>query len=313
MTRPPAPPPATLVATMRDEGPFLLEWVAYHRHIGFTDLLVCTNDCVDASPDLLDLLQERGLLRHLRCTAPADGKAQFHAYQQVAALLAPDWPELLMVLDADEYLDIHVGTGTVAELRAAVPDATAFLINWRIFGASGHRAWSPEPVLRRFTRAAPRDHGVNWSYKTLFTLPDAYRCPLMAHGPGFAHAERLAELRPVDGAGRPLPERYARSDTFLQTEPGQVRWDLAQVNHYNTRSAQDYLAKHHRGGGLGNDRWPLDESWAAFDRNEEEDLTIQRHLPAVERALAELLADPVIAAAYRRCCTLYAEHLATLA
>ena len=35
---------------MRDEGPYLLEWVAYHRLIGFTDIVVCSNDCVDGSP-----------------------------------------------------------------------------------------------------------------------------------------------------------------------------------------------------------------------------------------------------------------------
>jgi hypothetical protein len=56
----------TLVATMRNEGPFLLEWVAYHRLIGFNDVLICTNDCVDGSPELLDALQNHGLLRHLR-------------------------------------------------------------------------------------------------------------------------------------------------------------------------------------------------------------------------------------------------------
>src|SRR3546814_9220017 len=47
----------------------------------------------------------------------------------------------------------------------------------------------------------------------------------------------------VDGAGAPLPVTYARSELFLQTEPGKVSWELAQVNHYNTRSWQDYIAK----------------------------------------------------------------------
>jgi len=301
-----------LVATMRNEGPFLLEWLAYHRAIGFTEVIVCTNDCVDASPELLDRLEARGVLRHLRCAPAPDGKAQLFAYQQVQATLEGRWPDVLMVLDADEFLNVHVGSGRVTDLLDAVPEATAFLVNWRIFGASGHEKWAPASVLERFTHAAEIDHGVNWSFKTLFRQPEAYHCPLLAHGPGFARAECLALLRPVDGAGAALPERYARSETFLQSEAGTVSWALAQVNHYNTRSWQDYLAKHERGGGLGPERWARDENWAIFNRNEQEDLTIQRHLPAVRATLAEWLDDPAIAAAYQQCCTLYGEHVARL-
>jgi hypothetical protein len=302
-----------LVATMRNEGPFVLEWLAYHRAIGFTDVIVCTNDCVDGSPDLLDALQARGALRHLRCHPAADDKAQLFAYAQAEAALAHDWPDVTMVLDADEFLNIHVGAGRVTDLLDAVPDATTFLVNWRIFGASGQEHWSTEPVLERFTRAADRDHGVNWSFKTLFRHADAYHCPLLPHGPGFAKPERLAGLCPVDGGGNALPEQYARAESFLQSAPGTVSYALAQVNHYNTRSWEDYLAKHARGGGLGPERWARDENWAIFNRNEAEDLSIQRHLPAVRAGVAELLGDDRVAAAYQRCCTLYDAHVAELA
>jgi hypothetical protein len=302
-----------LVATMRNEGPFLLEWLAYHCAIGFTEILVCTNDCVDGSPELLDALEAHGVVRHLRCTPGPDDKAQLFAYGQAQAALAHDWPDVLMVLDADEFLNIHVGAGHVTDLLDAVPDATTFLVNWRIFGASGHDRWSAEPVLERFTRAATRDNGVNWSFKTLFRHPDAYHCPLLPHGPGFAKPERLAGLRPVDGGGTALPERYARAEGFLQSEPGTVSYRLAQVNHYNTRSWEDYLAKHERGGGLGPERWARDENWAIFNRNEVEDLSIQRHLPAIRAGVADLLADARVAAAYRRCCDLYGAHVSALA
>jgi hypothetical protein len=302
-------PDIVLVATMRNEGPYLLEWIAYHRLIGFTDILICTNDCVDGSPELLDELERHGVVRHIRCTPGPQDEPQLFAYDEAAARLASDWPDVLMVLDADEYLNIHVGSGTVPELLTAVPDATAFLINWRIFGSSGHERWSSEPVLRRYTRAAVREHGVNRSFKTLFTRPDAYHCPLLPHGPGFAREERLAELRPVDGAGIHLPIHYARSEEFLQTEPGAVTWTLAQVNHYNTRSWQDYVVKHHRGGGLGQERWDRDANWEAFNRNEELDTSIQRHLPEVEKRLAEILSDPVIRDCYERCLDLYGRHV----
>jgi hypothetical protein len=56
----------TEVAFAKNEGRFLLEWIAYHRVIGVTDFLIYTNDCEDGSPDLLDRLQELGIVIHVQ-------------------------------------------------------------------------------------------------------------------------------------------------------------------------------------------------------------------------------------------------------
>ena len=41
------------VTTLRNEAPFIVEWVAHMRAIGVTDLLVYTNDCDDGTEALL--------------------------------------------------------------------------------------------------------------------------------------------------------------------------------------------------------------------------------------------------------------------
>lgn len=302
-----------LVATMRNEGPFLLEWLGYHRTIGFTDVVVCTNDCVDGSPALLDRLQALGLVTHLSHEVGPREKAQLAAYalaETLPALSEADWA---MVLDADEFLNVHVGDGRVTDLIDAVPDATAFLVNWRLFGHSGHERHAPGLVTERFTRAALPGDGVNLPYKTLFRKIDAYGCKLLPHQPRFAAPERWPELRYVDGAGRPLPHHFfdESRDDFLQSEPGSVSWALAQVNHYNTRSREDYLVKHRRGGGL-NVAWERDRSWATFNKNDEADLTIAPKLPATRRAVGLLLADDEVRRLHRTCCDLYRAHVADL-
>ncbi|MGB8813172.1 MAG: glycosyltransferase family 2 protein, partial [Paracoccaceae bacterium] len=38
-----------IVTTMKNEGPFILEWIAYHRMIGVDDFLIYTNDCSDGT------------------------------------------------------------------------------------------------------------------------------------------------------------------------------------------------------------------------------------------------------------------------
>ncbi|WP_102959839.1 glycosyltransferase family 2 protein [Mangrovicella endophytica] len=313
-TMPPRDPRRILLAaTMRNEGPFILEWVAYHRSIGFTDIVISSNDCIDASPALLDRLQALGLVTHLSSSFAPGEKPQLAAYarlEQLPVVAASDWA---MVLDADEFLNIHVGSGRVTDLIDAVPEATGILVNWRIFGASGHETFEPGLVTERFTRAAPQGHGVNLSFKTLFRNIDAYACKLMPHQPRYPAAERLGAMHYVDGAGRTLPAYFfdESRDSFLQSEPGAVSFALAQVNHYNTRSAEDYRVKHHRGGGLNID-WVREDSWAVFNRNEEEDRSIAGKLPGMKAILEELFADDELRSLHEVCCRRYREHIAVL-
>ena len=46
------------VLTVRNEGAFLLEWLAHHRAVGFTHILVLSNDCQDGTDTMLDRLDE---------------------------------------------------------------------------------------------------------------------------------------------------------------------------------------------------------------------------------------------------------------
>ena len=298
---------------MRNEGPYLLEWLAYHRSIGFTDVIICTNHCVDGSPDLLDRLEALGYVSHIRNDVPEGSEAQLTGYalaEAHPALAEADWA---MVLDGDEFLNVHVGAGRVADLIDAVPQATAFLVNWRLFGSSGHVAWQAGLVIERFTRAAPMDHGVNLPFKTLFRKLDAYHCKLLPHQPRFPRDGRQSELRYVDSGGRTLPAYFFDEcrNAFLQSEPGTVRWDLAQVNHYNTRSKEDYLVKHKRTDGL-NARWDRDACWPIFDRNEQEDRSIADKFDGARRVLAAMHRDAEVARLHGQCCTLYGAHVAGL-
>jgi hypothetical protein len=300
-----------LVATMRNEGPYILEWVAYHRAVGFTDIVICTNDCVDESPLLLERLQDLGCVIHVANQVRPGEEAQLLAYrraEKVPVVRNADW---LMVLDADEFLNIHVGAGTVPDLLDMVPEATAFLLNWRMFGNSGHERWRPGFVCERFTTAAALGDAVNLSFKTLFTKADTYHCKLLPHGPGFADEARLGELRYVNGAGITLPRYFAASQGFLQSEPHLVSWELAQINHYNTRSREDYLVKHDRGGGL-DIPWERDWGWATFNKNDQTDLSVASKLPRARALFGALLEDRELRRRHERCCDLYREHIAAL-
>jgi hypothetical protein len=71
-------PPITLVTAMRNEGPFVLEWIAHHKALGVTAFVIVTNDCDDGTDALLDRLAEAGEVVHLRQEAKP-GKVQWGA------------------------------------------------------------------------------------------------------------------------------------------------------------------------------------------------------------------------------------------
>ena len=100
----------TAVTTQKNEGAFLLEWIAYHKIIGFTDIVILSNDCEDGSDEMLDHLSKSGEIIHLRNDGPYDERGiQFAALKladRQKAVKEADW---IMHLDIDEFLNIHVG------------------------------------------------------------------------------------------------------------------------------------------------------------------------------------------------------------
>ncbi len=60
-----------LFSAQKDEAPFLMEWIAYNKAIGFTDIILHSNDCTDGSDDLLYRLAAKGEIDHHRHAPPA--------------------------------------------------------------------------------------------------------------------------------------------------------------------------------------------------------------------------------------------------
>lgn len=291
-------PRITLLTMMKDEGPALLEWVAYHRLIGADRICVYTNDCGDGTDAMLDRLEAMGHVRHFRNAVPAGGKPQPNALKLAGVnpeVTETDW---LLIMDADEFVSVKVGDGMFSDLLTAVSDNTdAIAITWRTFGSDDHVTRPDGLVIDSYTRAAPDDFWKGWGVKTLFRPFDGMR--LGIHRPRMRKAgqdpARLAALRAqhwVNGSGDPLPDGFKQSG--WRSVEATLGYDLAEMNHYAVKSYDDYLLRRLRGNvNLKDDKYDA-TYFSLFDRNEEEAPAIRRHSPAVAAAVAELRADPIL-------------------
>lgn len=238
---------ALAILTVKNEAAFLLDWLAHHRACGFTDFLVFSNDCTDGTDAMLDRLAQMGWLTHVRNgEQPPEGPqwAALKSADRHPLTRAADW---LLVCDIDEYVNIHAGDRTLPALLAALPQATAIPLTWRMFGNAGVIAYEDRRVTEQFTRSAPATLAWPWRaqlFKTLFRNDSTYR-KLGVHRPRSPDPDRIAHAVWCDGSGRTLPARMHIGGIIAD-----YRHDtcgLVQLNHYALGAAESYLVKCDRG------------------------------------------------------------------
>jgi muconolactone delta-isomerase len=60
----------TLVATLKNEGPYLWEWVAYHKSIGFDNIVIFQNDSNDMTHGILHEMPFQSYAKRVTALAP---------------------------------------------------------------------------------------------------------------------------------------------------------------------------------------------------------------------------------------------------
>ena len=292
-----APRPAgerfLVITTMKNESPYILEWIAHHKAVGFTDFLVFTNDCEDATVPLLDRLQALGVLTHQPNTVLRRGPhksalkwARDHVLRHEA-----DW---MLISDVDEFVNVRAGDGTVQGLlRVLGPETDAVSLPWKIFGNGGVDRFADAPVTAQFTSCEPgsrRGGRAVRDVKTLFRRPEAmYHFGL--------HRPRVKE----DWQDRLVWKSPSGEDIGARMNPGQawtMRWGESQgaayLNHYPLRSREAFLLKKNRGRAnhvgedLGLDYWDRWNMAGGTDRS------LQGGVPGFAEALAALRSDRTV-------------------
>jgi len=260
----------TLVTTAKNEGPYFLEWIAYHRLIGFSSFVIFQNDSEDYTHDILSCLSALGIVNYKYNRADT-GKHQIQAYRR--AVRQPEYQnsDWVMALDMDEFLCLLPPLETLDDWFGKLPEADQIYVNWAMFGNSGLTDITPDLVSEKFRLAAPREASAKdfRPFKTLFRR-DRFQRPGI-HMPVPMEAGP-AEIRTVNASG--LTGQQFEQRNFQSKDPGRLA--LAQINHYVVRDAASFVIKSWKGSAHQANRSVDQTFWQKRNRNQAMDETLSR-------------------------------------
>ena len=300
-----------LVTCVKNEGPYLIEWLAHYRTIGVQDFLIFSNHSTDGTGELLDHLDRAGLVRHLPNPTMA-----FQPPPHRAALaygpLNKEFREAdyALVLDVDEFLAIDHATPTLDGVMDHFGAPDVLSASEVVFGFGGVLAYEDRPVTEQFRLSQSMTPG---KWKARRGIKSIMRVgPHIAdysnHRPQIA-ADHVDRLRWLNGRGEPVTRAFVtEGDRGFDCRGC---YDVIRLNHYTLRSGEAMLAKIDRGDAVRNDR--LD---ASYFRKRDAQQMLNRSfapmLPALHAEMARLLDDPATRALHEDAVRRHAERISWL-
>ena len=213
-------------AIAKNEGPYIREWIEWHRKQGVEKFYIYDNESTDNTKEVLAPYIESGLVDY---TFFPGRKKQLAAYDDCFERhrLESRW---LAVIDLDEFI-VPVRDGSIPEFLHRMEGFSSVEINWLVYGSGGAKKRSPGDVMERFHRHSLPEHRLNAHVKSIV---DPRRVCTMV---GCHEAARLSGLA-ADSHGQPLKKG------FRDRKPQQ---DVIRINHYAVKSYEEFLAKRARG------------------------------------------------------------------
>jgi len=263
-------PYLAICAVYRDEGPYLREWIEFHRLVGVERFYLYNNLSTDDHRDILAPYVAEGVVA---VTDWPVRPAQIQCYDQCLKDYR-DEARWIAFIDLDEFLFSPTGE-PVAEILREFERWPGVGANWAVFGSCGHSTKPPGLVIESYTRRTG-DPGINRHIKSIVD-PTRVRSFCMPHffmyTDGGAVDENKGEI-----TGPP----YALTDD--------VSLSRLRVNHYATKSEEEFRRKLER--GPADSTVPKSElmSEANIARrlrkfDEVTDEAILRYVPALREAL----------------------------
>ncbi|NCB77095.1 MAG: hypothetical protein EOM42_08390, partial [Negativicutes bacterium] len=260
-----------VVAILKNEAPYVIEWIAYHRVVGVEHFYLYTNDSTDESDGILKCFARAGIVTLINWPSRPNVNSQKCAYEH-ALLHFRKCCQWLAIIDCDEMI-VPLSANSIVEGLKEFENEAGLAINWNVFGSSGRQIKTIGLVMERFTKCS-RKAAINRHVKTL-AKTDKIKTPDI-------HTSTFLSGNLVD-----VQHGIVKSPIHSH-----ITHEKFQINHYLTKSRAEWEIKRRRGKADfwegSKEKYRLDSEFEDYDLNEEEDPSILRYLQKTKQEIAEL-------------------------
>ena len=226
-----------ICAIFKDEAPYLLEWLAFHRMIGVDLFVLYDNGSSDGGAELI---RASDFARNVTLIDWPDRPGQLSAYNDFRVNHARRFGWAAFI-DIDEFI-MPVAGGSIRDIlmRRVYEPYAQILPQWLVFGPSGHVTRPPGLVIENYTLRLPETAEANRHTKAIVRT-DRLR--------GIDHTPHAAECSgPACNTRGEAVLPYAIQPTACH--------EVMVIHHYFTRSREDWEFKRQRGRGDSLEPYP---------------------------------------------------------
>jgi hypothetical protein len=284
----------SICAIFKDEAPYLPEWIEFHRLVGVERFFLYDNLSVDSGREVLEPWVRANVVSISDCSTPLAQGGQGWAYAD-ALERARGRTRWLAFIDLDEFL-FSPGPTPLPDLLKEYEEHPGVVVNWQVYGSSGHTAKPAGLVIENFVRRARTQWVRNRRIKSIVDPTRTVR-PIGPHFFEYAdgalavtEGHKPVSVISVDPWTRRIRHGLSRLP-LIETDPyairqssvKQVSVERLRLNHYAVRSRQEFQQKTARHGSSR----LAPRYFAYHDRNEVHDPALA---PYADNVRAQLTA-----------------------
>ena len=240
----------SVVAIMKDEGPYLREWIEYYKLVGVEKFYLYNNGSTDDTVEILAPYVKSGLVELI--DFPGE-KMQLPAYADWLSKYKND-TKWVAVIDLDEFI-VPIHEYKITDILDKLPTSVAqIIVHWVMFGSNGHVSKPDGLVIESYTK---RDKKKHYHYKSIVN-------PRLAHS---LHVHKHDVIKKT---------RY-------------MKFDVMRINHYFCKSWEEYSKRAGRGSAFRGVQFGVvrytRERFEMRDKNDVEDRIMDKYLAQLRKNL----------------------------
>ena len=229
----------SVCAIIKNEAPYMEEWLDYHLSVGVKRFYIYDNGSTDNLTEILEPYISKGLVVYKYYPGAAK---QMSAYNDCIKV-SKDKTEWLAVIDADEFI-MPIKKNSIPEFLKEFKDCPGVGINWICYDSNGYKNKPEGGVLENYTRVHyDEQFSTNHHIKSVVrpAMVDKYITPY--------YAQYTEGKNAVDENGNEIKGCVYR-DVHPKAYTDVVSVNKIRINHYYSKSEEEYKAKLERGRAL---------------------------------------------------------------